>query len=103
MHDIALILSFTTRGVVRRGTKLYALVASPVQVKGVNSVIQNNQTRRAFFGDETKASMQEVFPRMLKDLLKSIEANDAVDSTPWYAAKWTDAQKAAANAEFVSL
>jgi len=103
MHDIVLSLSFQTAGVVRRGTKLYPIVAAPVRVEGVSSVWQGYSLRRALVGDETRQNMQEKFPEMLEDLLSQLADNDGVDPTPWYAAKWTDAQKAAANAEFLAL
>ena len=103
MHDILLILSFQTTGVVRRGAKLYPIVAAPVQLEGVSSVWQGYSLRRALVGDEVRSNMREKFPDLLEDMLSGLAKNDGVDPTPWYAATWTDAQKAAANAEFLAL
>jgi len=83
MHDVMLSLSFQTTGVVRRGTKLYAIVAAPAQAEVVGSVTQNNSTRRIFFGDETKADMQEKIPELIRATLEAIANNDVVDPTPW--------------------
>ena len=103
MHDILVVLSFQTTGVARRGTKLYPIVASPAQSEMVGTVTQNNSTRRLFFGDETRADMQKQLASLISGTLKTISENDNVDTTPWYAAKWTEAQKAAANTEFATL
>ena len=103
MHDILVVLSFQTTGVARRGTKLYPIVAAAAQSEMVGTVTQNNSTRRLFFGDETRADMQKQLASLIAGTLKTVSQNDNVDTTPWYAAKWTEAQKAAANGEFATL
>ena len=103
VHDIVIRLAFTTRGVVRRGNKLYPIVASPVVAPVISTVFQGTEERRALFGDEMREDLGKKLPRMIRDVLDTLSNNTIGSTAPWYAGNLTDSEKDAAHAEFVSL
>jgi hypothetical protein len=100
-EEILVSFDFLTRAAVRRHGAFHVLNVAVARDDTIASVIEGNLIRRAVFGDERLADMREALPRGINDLLKDMERTTGIDPAPWYAEKWTDEQKAAANAAFI--
>lgn len=103
IHNIFVSLDFYTRAVVIRGGQAHIVTAAPARAFSARQYVEDNELRKALFGDETTSDMKALVLYLLDEDLEQIAHNHGVDGTPWYASTWTSAQKASADADFLRL
>jgi hypothetical protein len=96
--DVVIRLEFITPVAVRRHGAFHVLNAAVARNDGIATVFEGNSVRKAFFGDEREADLRKQLRSVLHDMLEQMYGWDTVDPAPWYPAKWSDPQKAEANA-----
>jgi hypothetical protein len=103
IHNVFVSLDFYVRAVVMRNGQAHLVTVAPARGYQMDQYVEDNELRKAVFGNPTVHDMKELVAWLLDDVLDRIATNYAVDSTPWYATGWSAAQKTAADAEFLRL
>lgn len=103
IHNVFVALDFYVRAVVMRNGQAHLVTVAPARAYQMDQYVEDNELRKAVFGNPTVHDMKELVAWLLDDSLGRIATNYTVDPTPWYATSWSAAQKTAADAEFLRL
>ena len=94
IHDLVMTMNFYLRGAALRNGKFHVVPVSAASAWWSNYVIEPNDLQRELLLATTGNRMRELFAEGLLDILKTIDSNKDVGTTPWPPPAWTVQQKA---------
>ena len=103
IHSFEVTVEFFVRTAVWRNGMFHPVVVSPVSTFYYNYTNDANDIRKLFVGDEMPGHIQQLITEMLTLSFKEIATGKTVENTPWPVSRWSDKEKAAANAAFANV
>jgi hypothetical protein len=103
IHDLSVALRFFVRAGAWRNGKFYLGEASPAAGSIVTDLIEDSDSQKSMYGDNTLKEIKDSFTEDVAGSLKSIASNSKVEAKPWSVPSWSEKDKASANAEFTKI
>jgi hypothetical protein len=103
IHTFEVTVEFFVRTAVWRNGTFHPMVVSPVSTFYYNYTNDANDIRKLFVGDEMPGLIRKLITEMLTLSFKDIAAGKTVDDIPWPVSRWSEKEKAAANAAFAKV
>jgi hypothetical protein len=100
IHDISVALRFLVRAGAWRNGKFYLVAASPASGSYVTDLIEDSDSQKSVYGDNTLKEIKDLFTEDVAGSLKRIASNSKAETKPWSVTSWTEKDKESADAEF---